>query len=737
MKSTVVFLIMLSSICSSYAQIAGSVKMYNGRPVIMINDHPQYPLMYSLTDVPGGRWSWEELPNYNIQNFYKNGFRLFQLDIFFDHLWKEDNSISLDTLQMQINGLLKYCPDAAVMLRFHVNPPKWWQRLHPEENTLYADTIATPDINWGLQRIIQDDERTPPRTSLASARWKAAAGEKLREVLNKLKLLPEANALAGIQVAGGVYGEWHYWGFIENEPDISKPMADYFKQWLKEKYNTDKQLQVAWNNKTVSLENATLPTLQEKRNTKAGIFRSPTEERKTIDYYEAQHNCVADDILFFCKIIKDNWPRPIITGAFYGYFYAVFGRETAGGHLASQKLLKSPDIDFLSAPAAYYPEASQTGDAYRSRGLIHSAILHQKLWLDEMDVQSPLLSWKDSAFQKSLDKSIANVRRNMLFTFTHGTGFWFYDFGPSGFNGGPRLSDHGSYGWWDEPTLMKEIKKLKSFFDSSMSTPFTSDADVLLVHDTKTFYYTGSDKASSYMGHWANNWIPPAIFKSGAIHDVIHVDDLDKVNIDQYKAVIFVNTWVLNDQQKALIKNRISKNNRHLIWLYAPGYSNEKELNKNFIEQVTGIKVKQLETNGPVTMVTDSNITRHNRFTVFNKKIDPLFIADDDKAIVLGKLDSIGGAAMVKKEQPGFTSWYISIPPADIDLWRYVFIESGVHIYETGGDVLYAGNGILSIHTLKGGERKIILKNGKEINIVLAPDSTTVLNSESGEIVSR
>ena len=95
MKSTVVFLIMLSSLCSSSAQIAGSVKIYNGRPVIMINDQPQYPLIYSLTDVPGGRWSWEELPNYNIQNFYKNGFRLFQLDIFFDHLGKKTTAFPL------------------------------------------------------------------------------------------------------------------------------------------------------------------------------------------------------------------------------------------------------------------------------------------------------------------------------------------------------------------------------------------------------------------------------------------------------------------------------------------------------------------------------------------------------------------------------------------------------------------------------------------------------------------
>jgi hypothetical protein len=33
--------------------IAAAVKMYNGRPVIMLNDTPQYPLIYSLTDVPG------------------------------------------------------------------------------------------------------------------------------------------------------------------------------------------------------------------------------------------------------------------------------------------------------------------------------------------------------------------------------------------------------------------------------------------------------------------------------------------------------------------------------------------------------------------------------------------------------------------------------------------------------------------------------------------------------------
>ena len=738
-----IFMLLAAFICSSFclkaqsatAPISAFIKVYNGRPVIMLNGRPQYPLMYALTDVPGGRWSWEELPNYNMQQFYKNGFKLIQVDLFFDHVWMEDGSINIDTAQMQLKGVLNACPDAAIFLRFHVNSPKWWQRLHPEENTLYADTTAKPDINFGLQRIIEDDEETPVRTSLASLKWQSEAGEKLHLFLQKLQTIPESKAIAGIQVAGGVYGEWHQWGFIENEPDISQAMLIYFRYWLQQKYGSDKKLRAAWNNAAINFQTVSFPTLTERKTTMGGIFRNPVYEQKTIDYYEALNTCVADNILFFCKIIKSHWPRPIITGAFYGYFYSVFGREATGGHLAVEKLLHSPAIDFLSAPAAYYPDAAETGDAYRSRGLINSALLHSKLWLDEMDQQTPLLALKDTGFKTSLAKSIATVRRNMMYSFTHGTGFWFYDFGPSGFNGGKRLSDHGSYGWWDEPSLIKEIKKLKDLFEQSLTQTFTSDADVLLVHDTKSFYYTGSSKDKSYMAHWANNWIPPAVFKTGALHDVINIADLDKVNVHQYKVVIFINTWVLNNAQKKLIKDKIATNKRSLVWVYAPGYCNEKLLNKKFIEEVTQIKVGALNFGDAVIVDVDSTIAPNKKFDVGNNKVNPLFIAKDEKSEVLGTINGTADAGFVKKQLKNYTSWYMSVPPADTALWKYIFEQSGVHIYNDNQDVMYGGNSVITVHTAKGGQRTLHLKNGKNISLDLPENSTTVLNAFTGGIL--
>ena len=724
-----------SSLPHAQQPVAAKVEMYKGKPSIFINNRPEYPMIYSLTDVPGGRWSWEELPKYNLKNFCDHGIRLVQVDLAFDHVWKEDGSIQTDTAQKQLRGVLDVCPDAAIFIRFHVNPPKWWQQKYPEQNTVYADTTSMPDISWGLQRIIEDDEENPTRHSLASSKWKEEASVKLTEFLRQLKNLPEANALAGVQVAGGVYGEWHYWGFIKNEPDMSAPMLDYFRTWLKEKYKTDKALQAAWNDQKVSFHSASLPSLQERNNTTAGIFRDPLKERKVIDYYEAQHQVIADDIIHFCKIIKQNWPRPIITGAFYGYYYALFGRETVGGHLQLQKVLNSAWVDYLSSPGTYYPEAVEMGDPYRSRSLINSVSLHGKLWLDEMDQQTPLLPLKDTAYKTSLQKSIAQVRRNVLFTASKGQGLWFYDFGPSGFNGGKRLNDHGSFGWWDEPALMSDIKKVKSILDNRFHQPYESDADVLLVHSTETFYHTGSHTRHSYLGHRANNWVPPAIFRSGVVHDVVDIDDIEKLNISKYKCIVFINTWLLSASQRSYIKAKIAAEKRHLVWIYAPGYSDGRQLNKEFIESVTGMKLLQVKSDSSMTIELNRNVFGDQRIPVSQHPVDPCFAIADKTIEPLGVFSATQQTAFAKKTEKNFTSWYISLPPANPALWRFIFKQAGATVYNENGDIFYSGGGILSIHTAPGGTRNIQLKNGKSISVHLLPNTTTLLDPENGNII--
>ena len=98
-------------------KISSHIKPYKGKPAIYINDQPVLPFFYALTDTPGGRWSWEEVPARAISTFGNIGTILFQLDIFFDHIWFPDGTMSTEIAQKQIRGVLDCCPEGMMYER--------------------------------------------------------------------------------------------------------------------------------------------------------------------------------------------------------------------------------------------------------------------------------------------------------------------------------------------------------------------------------------------------------------------------------------------------------------------------------------------------------------------------------------------------------------------------------------------------------------------------------------------
>lgn len=59
----------------------------------------------------------------------------------------------------------------------------------------------------------------------------------------------------------------------------------------------------------------------------------------------------------------------------------------------------------------------------------------------------------------------------------------------------------------------------------------------------------------------------------------------------------------------------------------------------------------------------------------------------------------------------------------------------GKYRYNEQGDVIYSGNGILTVHTKEYGNRRITLRNGKQVVLTLAPRSTVLLDNQTGEIL--
>lgn len=703
------------------APLSGAVRMHLGKPTLFVNDDPVYPMFYSLTDCPGGRWSFEEMPQTSLRHFAQQGVRLFQVDLFFEQMFSEDGRFDVAVAQRQLRGVLDACPTAAVVIRLHVNSLRSWNRAHPEECCRYADLEADPTEPFGLKRIIEWDNNHPLRHSMASKRWRDESTRMLQTFCREFSKTPEAGHLIGLHVAGGIYGEWHYWGFMENEPDTSTPMTAAFRNWLRGKYENDRALQEAWQDDAVTLDAATVPGTERRNQTKDGIFLDPRSQRRVIDYFECHHAVLADAMLHFCRVAKESWPRPLVIGVFYGYFFSCFGRQATGGHLQVERVLNSPYVDYLSAPMSYWGSAHGFGGSGHSRGVLGSAFRHGKLWLDEMDQNTHLHTDKEfKTSDSTLEDDVARVRRNVAQSYTRGMGLWFYDFGPRTMSG-----------WWSHPVLLEDIRRQREIYDGYSKRPFRREADVLVVYDAAVFHHTANSYKLDPIQVQAMEEMTADLYHSGVVFDDAYLFDLDQVDLGQYKVVIFANTFLLDESKRRAIKDRAVKDGRHVIFNYMPGYADGQRLDVRFVQDVTGIKLEKFTPTTKPEMMVEHEDYPKVRWAPWSAV--PLLAVADDQATTIGRFAEGGQVALARKPVVGGTAWFSSIPLRTPELMRRIFREAGAHIYTDSGDTFYAGGGVVCLHTVEGGPREVALRNGRQVRLELSPRSTMLLDAETGQ----
>ena len=694
----------------------GKVAFRQGRPVLLVDGDPLYPMMYALTE--GGRFTWEDVPQRNLRHFAELGFRLFQIDVWFRDIWAEDGSLDMNVVLRQIRGVLDVRVDAAVIIRLHVDAPHWWTRQNPGECVAYAAGPVEEDAG-DLGRCL--------RNSLASGKWRDAASAKLVEFCSRLEEMSVGRALIGLHLAGGVYGEWHYWGF-PHEPDTGLAMTRAFRAWLRAKYGRVEALRAIWRDPEATFDTATVPGLDERAHTSAGVFRDPRLEREVIDYAQCHQEIVAGNVIHFCRAAKESWPRPLVTGVFYGYFFCM--REMAsGGHLEIERVLQSPFVDYLSAPLSYELDARRLGGSGHFRCLTESVTLHRKLWLSEMDHPTLLgdtFGREEPFRQTTVPGAIAVMRRNTAQSLVRGQGMWWYDFGPK-----------GAGGWWDHPDLLAEVGRLKNLADSLVDKPYRPVADVLFVYDAECFYYLGLPRGDVDPVSFAaiNRTIAQACH-SGCAFDTVLLADLPLADLERYRVVVFAHTPCLTREQRAFIAEKVAKDGRTLVWVYAPGYTDGDTLDLARMADVTGMGLKQVTLSEPPAFVVGANALAPGSPEIrlgTDVPVHPLFGVKDDGAAAFAEYAGTGHAALAKKSLAESTSWFCGLPLRDPNLMRAIFREGGAHVYSEQGDAIVAGGGILCIHTEPGGARSIQLPGGGRVETEVPPRSTTLFDLKTGK----
>jgi len=701
---------------------SSKVEMRGGRPCLIVNGEALAPVLYGLSDIPASR-SWTEQAQRNIRNFTEQGVKIIQADICLCHCWKPGNQLDMAIALKELQGVVDASPNAIIFIRLHVNPPNWWMKENPDEMVVFAEGPAEDEGE--VERIISRDFDRVMRVSLASEKWLADAGAITAQFCRLLANSPHGGRVAAIQPACGAYGEWHYWGG-GHEPDFSKPMLARFRKALRAKYGSDEKLREAWGDPSESLALAELASVEQRDEGADGPFRDPIAGRRAIDSVKCLQNSVADAIIHFGKTIKESWPRPIITGTFYGYYF--WCGPSLCGHFEAERILASPWIDYLSGPHSYHERNRELGGTGHARGLLESARLHGKLWLTEMDERPEGLTEDQPGGDPARHpESIAKMRRNVLDPLLGGMGFWYYDH---------RVVPNGSLyhknGWWDHPTLLEEVRKEKALYDVFSKRPFAPAADVALIYDTESYYHIVLKEGPNRICKAAVDNLLADVGHSGAAYDCVYLFDIERVDWSRYKCVVFANAWHLPAKQREFIKNSIAKDGRHLVWLYAPGYSDDEKLDVKLLEETTGVKAKRCDA-FLETVVSGGGLPEARGRLQEEQR--PLFAPDDPEAEALGHFANSKIVSAARKRLNGSVAWHFSIPPESPAFWRELFRQAGAHVYNEANDAFNAGGGLLSLHTREGGSKKILLRSGKRVEFATPPGSTTVLDAESGEVL--
>lgn len=511
------------------AQSKAEIKWTEGNPFLVIDDETYPPFAYM--SYLGEEEYYEEIAEsgihiYNIPAYLGEGGinTISGIGAFRPPIWLGEGKYDFKGLVKDFEKIIKADPKAKVIIRFYLDPPEWWTKLHPEGSAHLPDG-------------------TTFRQCFASEEWRQKTGDVLGDCLDWLLASQYSQYLAGIHVASGFTEEWFY--HPKQYQDQNPARLQAFRQWLKENYKNDDALQKAWNKPSLSFENAQLANIDEPAKRKD--WRNPDRDQNYIDTYRFQAEILVDNIAYFSKIVKEKSHGNLLTGAFSGYHY--FVGDARRGHGALAKLLECPDLDYLSSPNVYN---RVIGEDWPAMAAINSVHLHGKLWLTENDTRTSITTLlKDRSTgiaptgqyesgvwlgPEDMETSVSLLWKNTARMLANGYGGWWFDMWG---------------GWFSDPELLKVLERTQQLytqFPPSIGEKMKPQVGVVV--DEELAFWDPT------YGHLTENILSNRypLAKTGTSYDLFLRTDLNGMPTSQYKVVWLMGMLSLNSMEEASIK---------------------------------------------------------------------------------------------------------------------------------------------------------------------------------------
>ena len=491
--------------------------------------------------------------------------------------WVGIDKYDFTRFDRHMERLLKDHPERYFVPRLKMEPPIDWQKEHPEELCVYwngpttaeeiRDMIGTPyqDMaGWDGDVKPYPDQRIAQQ-SFSSKVWVEDASKALKALVEHIEASPYADQTIGYMPAFGNCGECMWWGDWRNQGDPRKgdfgiSHRKHFYNWAVKKYGSLEALRKAWNMPDLTIDNLPMPTTPERWSEGGKNLRQVllADDQRQYDCNLFHSDACFDAIEAFGKTIKETSGKA--AGCFYGYFQD----ETVGyaGHLATERAMTTPYVDFYSSPKAYHYCLAGDPGASQAPG---QSFAKKKLWIEENDSRSHHSSDRERA-QKTPEDTVTVFWREIYRALTYNQGFWWMDIG--------GLNDD----WYADNDMVEMFKQQADFYKKWSPIKRKGTAEILFIEDepscAHTTYISGVQRGLRLR-------LERELKLCGAPVDHLRLCDLFEEDLSRYKFIVFCHAFVMPEETWKEIEKRI-RPDAHVLWnwaaaMLAPEFSSENQ----------------------------------------------------------------------------------------------------------------------------------------------------------------
>ena len=391
----------------------------------------------------------------------------------------------------------------------------------------------------------------------------------------------------------------------------------------------------------------------------------PATEAKKIDWWRFHNGVIADAVLTFAREARTLLPEGKQIGVFFGYYF--ISRPASFGHMEYERVFASPDIDFFISPGCY--SNRPIGEGSGSQTMFRTAMLNGKRFLHEIDFRPHDYGEKmkgqgvvDVRAWNSQEDDIAGNTREACFALVNHASYWWFDMWG---------------GFYDDPAVRKRIGEMEKIQERFREDLSPSAAEILYVGDPQSAYYVR--EADPLYGVGAGT-LRNRLAVLGAPVDSYSFNDLRKMDLSQYKVIMLPQTFLIDPDRAAFLREKVCTGGRTVLFTYAPGICDGRSLDAARVRTWAGVPFES------------------------------------------------GKNGISETPMDGWTSVYAYDAKAFTrEAFRTICEKAGVHFYVDDCLPVFANGRLLSIHCKEGGLRTVTLP--KKVS--------KVVDLLSGEVVAK